>query len=1073
MRVAMIRAEICQASAERSPAPSSAEIAELYEELRRSSQAELALERDKLRESERRLAEAQALARLGSWDWDVGADRVVWSAELARIYGAAPDERDVGYERFLQLVHPDDREAVNGVVGRALEDRGPFDFDHRIVLPDGAVRILHAQGMVVTDRDGAPVRMHGTGQDVTEARRLEDDLRRSGERIVSEATGMMGTLDVATTLQGIADALQRSLGADRATCYVVEGGHTITAVYTTETDPKRRAYFDATVGMERQRLPIWDYMLSQPESLLAIEDVRRDPCIPPRLADALGAGAFVGIKLDHASVVEGGEAAMLGAIFCSWRKPHTLSAANRSDARGLANLAAMALANARLHAETIESLDENQAMAAEQAALRRVATAVAREDTPDAVFALAGEEVGRLLGVECGLVARFDESAAVTVGWWGAHQHQMDVVFPLAGDGALAQVARSGAAARVADYTLLGRDAIARIARAASYRSAVAAPVRVAGRLWGAVLAATTRAEPIAAGAEERLSGFAELLGVAIANALASQQADRQASIHRAVLETAHDAFVAIDAAGAVCDWNRQAEEVFGWTRSEAMGRGLDELVIPQGQRAAARRLLERFLATGDGPGLHRRQELVALHRDGHEFPVEVTISALALNGGHRVNAFARDISERRRAERYVGAQHAVTRVLAESASLEEAGPRILETLGTVLGWDVGMLWSVDLRTRRLRCDDVWHDAGLADLDVGPPSRELPLSAAAGLPGTVWETGEPAWLDDPSAGADAPQRAAAARLGLRSAIALPIRSHGEVLAVIEFARRERWRPDGELIAMMATIGSQLGQFFERKRAEREADRLKDEFFALVSHELRTPLTSISGYLEILLEDEDPFTDQQRRHFLSVIARNARRLERLVGDLLFVARLEEGSMRLDPAVVDLGRLAGEAIEVAAPMAEQRGIELRLHCEPIPDFQGDPGRLGQSLDNLLSNALKFTPHGGLVDVRISRRGELAVVEVRDSGVGIPENEQGRLFERFFRASTATDREIPGVGLGLTIVKAIVEGHGGVVVVESQHGQGATFRLELPLAPLASAGLGEFAPRMPRAPTAAGAG
>jgi PAS domain S-box-containing protein len=660
-------------------------------------------------------------------------------------------------------------------------------------------------------------------------------------------------------------------------------------------------------------------------------------------------------------------------------------------------------------------------------------------------------------------VARFDEAAAVTVGWWGAHQPQMDVAFPLAGGGALAQVARSGAAARVADYAALGGDAIVRIAQAASYHSAVAAPVRVAGRLWGAVLAATTRAEPIAAGAEQRLSGFAELLGVAIANALASQQADRQASIHRAVLETAHDAFVAIDAAGDVCDWNPQAEAVFGWTRAEAIGRGLDELIIPPGQRGAARRLLERFVATGDGPALHRRQELVALHRDGHEFPVEVTVSALALDGGYRFSAFARDISARKRAERYVGAQHAVTRVLAESASLEEARPRILEALGTRLGWDLGMLWSVDPRNRCLRCDDVWSGAGL---DAEPPSREMVLSPAAGLPGAVWATGEPAWLDDSSAQADSPQRRAAARRGLRSAIALPIRSRGEVLAVIEFARRDRWRPDPELIAMMATIGSQLGQFFERKRAEREAERLKDEFFALVSHELRTPLTSISGYLEILLEeDENPVSDHQRRHFLGVIDRNARRLERLVGDLLFVARLEEGRLRLDPSAVDLNRLAGEAIEVAAPMAEQRGIRLRLACEPIPLFQGDPGRLGQSLDNLLSNALKFTPCGGRVDVRLSRRGDLALIEVRDSGVGIPEAEQGRLFERFFRASTATEQAIPGVGLGLTIVKAIVEGHGGAIVVESQEGLGATFRLELPLAPPVSEGLNAPAPRTSR--------
>jgi signal transduction histidine kinase len=249
---------------------------------------------------------------------------------------------------------------------------------------------------------------------------------------------------------------------------------------------------------------------------------------------------------------------------------------------------------------------------------------------------------------------------------------------------------------------------------------------------------------------------------------------------------------------------------------------------------------------------------------------------------------------------------------------------------------------------------------------------------------------------------------------------------------------------------MAAVGSQVGQFFERKRAEREAERLKDEFFALVSHELRTPLASIIGYLEVLIEEDadDGLDRDERRRFHGVLERNARRLERLVGDLLFVANLEQGMLTLQPASVDLASLARDALEVARPFAEREGVSLTLDCEALPSVVGDPGRLGQGLDNLIHNAVKFTPNGGRVEVRLERCGDRALIEVRDTGVGIPVAEQARLFERFFRASTATERAVPGVGLGLAIVKAIAEAHGGAIAVESEIGRGSVFRLELPL-------------------------
>jgi signal transduction histidine kinase/HAMP domain-containing protein len=247
-------------------------------------------------------------------------------------------------------------------------------------------------------------------------------------------------------------------------------------------------------------------------------------------------------------------------------------------------------------------------------------------------------------------------------------------------------------------------------------------------------------------------------------------------------------------------------------------------------------------------------------------------------------------------------------------------------------------------------------------------------------------------------------------------------------------------------------GRQIGRLLVLREVtgEREAERVKEEFFALVSHELRTPLTAVLGYVELVLaEHSHPDADhaEQHRH-LEIVERNAQRLLRLVGDLLFAAQVESGSLLLDPGVVELAQITREAVEAARPRAEDAGILLTAQIDPLPPTVGDRDRLTQVLDNLISNALKFTPGGGRVEVRIGAVGEDARLQVSDTGVGVPQEEQSRLFDRFFRASNATSRAVPGVGLGLMIVRAIVAAHGGTIAVASEVGAGTTFTVRLPL-------------------------
>jgi signal transduction histidine kinase len=226
------------------------------------------------------------------------------------------------------------------------------------------------------------------------------------------------------------------------------------------------------------------------------------------------------------------------------------------------------------------------------------------------------------------------------------------------------------------------------------------------------------------------------------------------------------------------------------------------------------------------------------------------------------------------------------------------------------------------------------------------------------------------------------------------------------------------------------------------------DRLKDEFMSVVSHEFRTPLTSIHGYLELVLEDGSSSLDPEQLTYLGVVERNVNRLQNLVEDLLFVARLEQSGLELHPESVDLGLLLSDATATAQPAAAAKDVELELVAPEHIAVHVDRVRVAQLVDNLVSNAVKFTPAGGRVRIAAESSSDAVAVQVSDTGVGIPTDELPQLFTRFFRASTAQANHIPGTGLGLRISQSIAQAHGSEILVESALGEGTTFTFELPL-------------------------
>jgi signal transduction histidine kinase len=230
---------------------------------------------------------------------------------------------------------------------------------------------------------------------------------------------------------------------------------------------------------------------------------------------------------------------------------------------------------------------------------------------------------------------------------------------------------------------------------------------------------------------------------------------------------------------------------------------------------------------------------------------------------------------------------------------------------------------------------------------------------------------------------------------------------------------------------------------------REVDAVKETFVSSVSHELRTPITSILGYLE-MLEDgaygglNDAQDDAVRR-----VSANSARLLSLIDDLLTLSRVHEDGFGMSDRVFDLRTAVRSGYDVVVPAWTGRSLDVRIGLpgEPVP-FQGDREMIERVVVNLLGNAVKFTPDGGSVRVVLGRLGDEAVLTVRDTGMGIPVQEQDRLFTRFFRSTLAQRRAIQGSGLGLSIAKAMVEKHGGTISVRSATDQGTTFEVRLPV-------------------------
>ena len=304
---------------------------------------------------------------------------------------------------------------------------------------------------------------------------------------------------------------------------------------------------------------------------------------------------------------------------------------------------------------------------------------------------------------------------------------------------------------------------------------------------------------------------------------------------YRTVAETASDAILTINQDSLIKFVNPAAESIFGYTNVEMLGADLT-MLMPDYLRTLHREGVRRYLETGKKHIAWNGVELVALKKDGREFPVEVSFGESVKNEERTFTGIVRDITARKRSERHTALQHAVTKILSESSSLEEASPEILRSLGENLGWEFGSLWVVDEETSVLRSLDTWCLKAEEMGEFAESSRQFTFSKGSGLLGNVWKTGEPASREDVLKDPEFSRRSLAQAHGVRSAVAFPIQTAEAVSGVLELLTRDKVTLDAELLGTMFSIGRQIGQFVERKRAE-EGLRASEKRYRILAEEL--------------------------------------------------------------------------------------------------------------------------------------------------------------------------------------------------------------------------------------------
>jgi PAS domain S-box-containing protein len=989
-----------------------------------ASEREARSQKDRLAETSAVLAEGQRIAHVGSFEYIAESRTTAWSEEQYRIYGLDPARSSPSYDAMLaQNIHPDDAALLQSAFTAAMGSGATYELEHRIVRPDGTVRWVYDRAQPYFDEQGKLERYIGVTQDITDRKAAEEELRQNEQRLAlaASATGI-GVFTSSSLTRGIE-------ANEQFACLI--------GLIPTSPTPATTTTAATTALSHRYRWDQWSERVHPDDwpGLRAAVDAsraqRRALDAEYRVVDPDGTERWLNVR----------------GVF-------------QDDDRGESNRFLGVLIDITRRKATEEALRWQQAI---QRGIQSVLAAVANCATEQELGRACLAEAERLSESAFGFLDEIDADGQLRVvaisdpGWDVSQVPSSERQPPrsLAIHGIYGRVIRTGRGFFTNDPAT-HPDHIGLPPGHPPLTAFLGVPLVRDGRIVG-LLAVGNRQGGYTQAQQDAL----EALMPAVVEAFVRKRAEDG-------LRNATRRFQAIadHAPVAIYVKDRHGRFVFGNRRLEHYtGRPLDRLLGHTDYDFASKEVADRWrehdLETLDSRRVSEFEE-TGTDSDGRpyvnlsvKFPLADETGALMEIGGISMDITARKQAEAEREADLAALMRmqALSRRGVEAHGIESLLQETMDTAVAIMHADKGTLQMLDGDTLRMVAQ---HGHRQAFLDYFTAAENV-----ASVWGEATRRGERVIVPDVETSptfAGTPSLAVMRAAGVRAVQSTPLETRsGRLLGILTTQWATPRAPDQHSLWRVDVLARQVSDVIEQAQADAElreanvslaeASRRKDEFIAILSHELRNPLAPIRYALPALQSDR---LTEASGEALQVIERQVAHLTRLVDDLLDISRITTGKIALRRDHVTLRSVVRAAVEAAAPAVAAGSHSLRVDIPDEPLWvYGDAARLSQAVTNLLDNSAKYTPRGGQLEVSVSREDSRALVCVRDNGVGIPGDQLRTVFEMFHQVNRS-EKVQAGLGIGLALVKRLVELHGGAVEARSAGvGLGAEFLVHLPVA------------------------